>query len=49
MMAKILIPVKGAVPDNSKTADNGDHAPAKPSFLLIPALPVAAVSTRASK
>lgn len=49
MLAKILIPVTGGSPDSTKTAEQGSHSDGKPSFLLIPAVPVSDAAIRASK
>lgn len=49
MSAKILIPVTGGTPDSGKTTDHGNHSEGRPSFLLIPAVPVPDAAIRASK
>lgn len=49
MLAKILIPVTGGTADNSKTADQGNHPESRPSFLLVPAIPLSEATIRTSK
>lgn len=49
MSAKILIPVTGGTPDSSRAAHHASHSEARPSFLLIPAIPVSDAAIRASK
>jgi hypothetical protein len=49
MLAKILIPVTGATPDSGKPAGQGSQSEARPSFLLIPALPIPDTAIRAAK
>jgi hypothetical protein len=46
MLAKILIPVRGPVLESDKTADKSNQN-ARPSFLLIPAVPLPDASGRA--
>jgi hypothetical protein len=47
MLAKILIPVTGGTSDNTRTTDKCSDG--KPSFLLIPAVPVTDAAIRGSK